>query len=124
MIDWDYSTTWYHGSPRELTTLHKGSTITQDRRLAEVFSHRPTLVSISDGGEIKHDGTTPGFLYAIAEVVQPDDVNPHPHSSMEYGKEWLTHRELRVRLIGSTVTTACERLTEGEIEELQRRLQT
>ena len=41
---------------------------------------------------------------------------------MEYGKEWLTHRELRVRLHGSTVSTTGERLTEEEIGELRQRL--
>jgi hypothetical protein len=38
---------WYHGSPLELTTLHEGSTITQKRELARIFSHKPTRVSVS-----------------------------------------------------------------------------
>ena len=39
---------WYHGSPLELALLRPGSTVTQDRRLAEVFSHKPAVVSVSD----------------------------------------------------------------------------
>ena len=87
MKDWNYNRTWYHGSPFELTTLREGSTITQDRNLARVFSHKPTLVSVSDDGKIQHSGTVSGFLYLIAEDIQPDDVYPHPTSSMEAGKE-------------------------------------
>ena len=53
--------TWFHGSPLALTVLRKGSTITQDRRLAEVFSHKPAFVSVDDDGTIKHDGTLQAF---------------------------------------------------------------
>src|SRR5439155_7139226 len=28
---------------------------------------------------VKHDGTTPGYLYVVAEEVRPADVYPHPH---------------------------------------------
>ena len=121
----DYAKTWYHGSPFKLTTLRKGSTITQDRNIARVFSHRPTLVSISvhvgiSGEEVKHDGITPGFLYRIAQNIKPADIFPHPNSSMEEGKEWLTNRELRVELIGPTQIVNEERLTEEEILQLKR----
>jgi len=119
--DWDYSKAWYHGSPFRLETLRKGSTITQDRDLARVFSHKPTLVSVSDDGKIKHNGTIPGFLYRIAEDIRPEDVYAHPRSSMAYGKEWLTTRELRVTLIGPTKIVEEERLTENQVAELRRR---
>jgi hypothetical protein len=118
----DRTSMWYHGSPCELTVLRKGSTITQDRRLAEVFSHRPTWVSVLDDGSIKHDGTMPGFLYCVSEDIQPEDVVPHPRSTMERGKEWLTNGELRVSLIGPTQMATDERLTEEDIRELRRRL--
>ena len=85
--------TWYHGSPAELIVLRSGSTITRDRHLAEVFSHKPQIVSIDDDGRIRHSGTQPGYLYRIAETVAPDDVYPHPNSSMAPGLEWLTRRE-------------------------------
>ena len=122
MTDCDYRRTWYHGSPFQLTTLRPGSTLTQQRDLARVFSHKPTLVSISDDGHIKHNGATPGFLYRISEEVQPGDVTPHPHSAMDVGQEWLTNRPLRLVLIGPTQIVPDERLTEEELAELQRRL--
>jgi hypothetical protein len=129
----DYAKTWYHGSPFKLTTLRKGSTITQDRNIARVFSHRPTLVSISvhvgisDEGvkhisqKIRHDGKMSGLLYRIAENIKPEDIFPHSRSSMEEGKEWLTNRELRVELIGPTRIVDEERLTEEEILQLKRK---
>lgn len=116
----DYSKTWYHGSPYKLTTIRKGSTITQDYELAKVFSHKPTLVSISDAGKIKHNGTTPGFLYYISEDIQPGDITPHPTSTIEYGKEWLTVRELHTGLIGPTQIVADESLTEEELDDIIR----
>ena len=42
---WDFNLPWYHGSPLQLKRLRAGSTITQDRDLARVFSHKPSLVS-------------------------------------------------------------------------------
>ena len=117
----DFSKTWYHGSPLVLSTLRKGSTITQDRGLARVFSHKPTLISISDEGRMRHNGSVPGVLYIISETVEPDDVAPHPRSAMECGKEWLTRRGLRVTLIGPTEIVAEERLTGDEPAELERR---
>lgn len=120
MPQWDYRRTWYHGSPHRLTTLRTGSTITQDRHLATVFSHKPTVVSIS-GREIRHNGTQPGFLYRIAEEIGPRDAHPHPRTTMEPGQEWLTDRELRLELIGPTEVVEAELLTEEELRELERR---
>ncbi len=120
MNNWDYSKTWYHGSPYKLTTIRADSTITQDKHLATVFSHKPTLVSMSEDGKIKHNGTMPGFLYYISENIQAEDVAPHPHSVMEYGQEWLTNRELSVTLIGPTQIVEDERLTEKELAMLKR----
>ena len=105
MTDWERSKTWYHGPPLRLTAIRMGSTITQDRDLARVFSHKPTLVSISGErgiAKIKHDGATPGFLYRIAQDLRPGDVRPSPRSSMGSDKEWLANRELRVILNGPT----------------------
>jgi hypothetical protein len=112
---------WYHGSPHPLTYLHEGSTITRDRHLAEVFSHKPTIVSAGDDGTLRHNGARAGFLYRVAEEVGPDDVYPHPHSSMEPGKEWLTRRALQVEAIGPTQIVETERLTEEDIAALKRR---
>jgi len=116
---WDRSKPWYHGSPFRLTVLRKGSTVTQDRDLARIFSYKPAMVSIS-GRTIKHDGTTPGLLYRVAEAICLEDLCPHPRSSMEEGKEWLTSRELRVELIGPTHIVEEEKLTEEELRELRK----
>jgi hypothetical protein len=94
-------TPWFHGSPFELDSLRVGSTITQDRHLAEVFSHKPTLVSAEDDGSIRHNGIAPGYLYLVAESLQPSDVIPHPRTTMPPGWEWLTTRELPVVQLGS-----------------------
>lgn len=109
---------WYHGSPLKLTTLLKGSTVTQKLELARIFSHKPTIVSISDEGQIKHNGTLPGHLYLIAEKVQPEDVTPHPQTTMEAGDEWLTTRELRLKLLCTTESVSDELLSGKEIAVL------
>jgi hypothetical protein len=116
------SGTWYHGSPLKLATLRAGSTITQDRELARVFSHKPPIVSIADNGTFQHTGTRPGYLYCIDEPVAPEDVTSHPNSSMPPGKEWLTRRGLRLALIGPTEVRDEERLTEEEVAELWRKM--
>ena len=115
-------TIWYHGSPLELTTIRKGSTITQERDLARVFSHKPPLVSIDDDGSIKHTGRQPGYLYVVAEDVAPDDVMPHPRTTMRPGDEWLTTREMRVELICPTVPVPEELLSDQELTDLRERL--
>ena len=112
--------TWYHGSPYELTSIRAGSTITHDRDLARVFSHKPPIVSLADDGALKHTGTLPGYLYRINEPVEPEDVYPHPHSSMPAGKEWLTRRELYVTLLGPTEVREEERLSEAEVAALRQ----
>jgi hypothetical protein len=114
------SEAWYHGSPLQLETLRAGSTITHDRELARVFSHKPPIVSMADDGALQHTGTLPGYLYRIDEPVGPEDVYPHPHSSMPPGKEWLTRRELRLALIGPTEVRDEERLSEEQVADLQR----
>jgi fermentation-respiration switch protein FrsA (DUF1100 family) len=117
----DYIRPWFHGSPHRLSVLRKGSTITQDEELARVFSHEPTIVSISDDGKIKHDGKKSGFLYRIAEDVFPEDVQPPPRSVVQPGKEWITTRDLKVEQIGVTSFTPREILTSKEIAKLKKK---
>ncbi len=115
---------WFHGSPRKLEILSVSSTITQDRDLARVFSHKPSLVSQEHDGterQIKHSGAEPGFLYLVAEPVTELDIWPHPTSTMAPGQEWLIRRELRVELIGPTEIEPQEVLKPHEIEELRDR---
>jgi esterase/lipase len=120
----DYIKPWFHGSPQRLSVLRKGSTITQDEELARVFSHEPTLVSVSDKGTIKHDGKKSGFLYRVTEDVFSEDVQPHPRSTMQPGKEWVTTKDLQVEQVGVTFITPKEILTNKEIAKLKEKLKT
>lgn len=124
---WDFMRTWFHGSPNRLDVLRPGSTITQDEDLARIFSHKPQTVLLEDdpallaaGAErLRHTGSLPGFLHAVDEPVGPDDVYPHPSSSMAAGLEWLTRRPLRLRLIAQTAVRPDEYLSpEGLIAAL------
>jgi esterase/lipase len=118
----DYIKPWFHGSPQRFNLLRKGSTITQDEELARVFSHEPTLVSVSDNGIIKHDGKKSGFLYRITEDIFPEDVQPHPQSTMQPGNEWITTKDLQVEQVGVTFITPKEILTSKEIAKLKEKL--
>jgi hypothetical protein len=118
----DYTQPWYHGSPAALTTLRVGSTITQRRDLARIFSHKPAIVSLEDDGSIKHNGTLPGYLYIIDEAIAPEDVEAHPRTTMGPGDEWLTHRELRLRLLGTVEPRPEELFTAEELEDLHQRI--
>jgi hypothetical protein len=111
---------WYHGSPYELSAIRKGSTITQNKDLARVFSHKPPCVSIDDQGNIKHNGNIEGYLYQIDEGIGEDDVYLHPRTTMEKGLEWLTNKELKVRLIEKTYVRDDEKLSAEEINEIKR----
>lgn len=112
---------WYHGSPLQLEILHAGSTITPYRHLAEVFSHKPLIVSVDDAGFIQHNGTQPGYLYVIEEPLSEADVYMHPRSTMPAGWEWLTKRDIPVRLIGPVAYTPGELLSDAEITDLIER---
>lgn len=122
---WDFTCAWYHGSPLVLDTLLAGSTITQDRDLARVFSHKPSMVAqnFDDAGHrsIKHSGTQAGYLYAVIGV-DASNVYPHPQTTMEAGQEWLTRCDLALRLIEPTQVVAGELLTPEEIAALRARL--
>ena len=120
MPDRDFSRAWYHGSQQELTRLRSGSSITQSRDVAKAFSHRPSLLSISDES-LKHDGATPGYLHVVAEEIAPDDVRAHPHPVNAARWEWLTRRELRLELIERTEVAVEESLTDEEVAELRRK---
>lgn len=70
---------------------------------------------------IRHSGVAPGYLYAVAEEIGPDDIHPHPHPVNADRWEWLTKRELKLELVENTVVTAAERLTDEEIAEVRRK---
>ncbi|MBX3010494.1 MAG: hypothetical protein KF832_03265 [Caldilineaceae bacterium] len=121
MTTWNYTLPWYHGSQQELTVLRTGSSITQNREIARVFSHRPAILAMEDDGTFRHNGTDAGYLYRIDEVIQPEDVYPHPHPINASRWEWLTTREIKVRLIERPPLREAERLTEAYLAELRRR---
>lgn len=124
-MDWDVSKPWYHGSPTKLTWLRIGSTITQARDLARVFSHKPTLVcqDVDAAGQriLRHNGTQPGYLYRLVTPLGATEIEPHPTSTMEAGQEWLTRYELEVELVEPTLVDAAEVLSEAEVAALYRR---
>lgn len=120
LTDWDYDLPWYHGSPLELTVLREGSTITQNRDLARVFSHKPGIVSFGeDGALIGHSGTQLGFLYRVVGPLTAAYVYPHPTSVMHPGEEWLTKGELALELIGPTVVREGEKLSAEDERRLR-----
>jgi hypothetical protein len=114
---------WFHGSPFAITRLRKGSTITQDQHLAEVFSHKPSIVSLEEDGTIRHNGKLPGTLYIIAEPIDPEDIIPVRFSTMEPGKEWQTQRDLQVKQISNVIIKPEEALSTKEIVKLQQKIQ-
>ena len=119
MKDWNYSRTWYHGSQERLTRLCVGSSITQNKDVARAFSHRPSLLSVSNEGTIKHDGTVSGYLYVVSEAVKAEGVYLHPHPANVDRWEWVTKRELSVELIELTQVKEKEKLTKKDIVQLR-----
>lgn len=115
----DPAAKWYHGSPEELLTLRAGSSITQREPVARAFSHRPSLVSQFGDGRVKHDGLVPGYLYVVDEPISDADVYPHPHPVNADGWEWLTARDLPVRLMQPTVPRVDDLLTEADLDDLR-----
>ena len=91
--------------------------------MAKAFSHKPSIVSQSDGGAVKHNGTTPGYLYVVFDDIGPDDVHPHPHPANATRWEWLTNRELKLKHIEQTIATDKERLTDEEVAAIRRKQQ-
>ncbi len=110
---------WFHGSQQRFSRLRPGSSVTRNKNVAKAFSHRPSIVSWSDEGEIKHDGSMPGYLYSISEAIGPDDVRPHPSPVNADRWEWLTNREFALELIEETTVKPDERLTDEEIRRLR-----
>ncbi|TFG72078.1 MAG: hypothetical protein E4H27_03330 [Anaerolineales bacterium] len=119
MTTYDTGGKWYHGSPLRLGVLLAGSTISQKRDLARIFSHKPSIVLIDDNAHIAHNGTAPGYLYEIAEPVMPEDVKPHPRTTMPPGDEWIISRPLMVVLLSETTPDPAEALTPEEQKRLR-----
>ena len=111
---------WYHGSPRKLTKLQAGSTVTQRLDIARIFSHKPAVV-VGDGSESGWRHTGPfakGFVYLLAEQVNENDVEAVPNSCMLPGHEWNTRREFELQLLAETTVNPDELLTKHELREM------
>ena len=93
---------WYHGSPYFLTTLKKGSSITRNKQLAVAFSHKPTTVSVNNSGVIEHNGSVNGYLYIIEKQLNEQDIYPHESCLKNDKWEWITTKNLRLKLICKT----------------------
>lgn len=102
----DYISDWWHGSPERIDVLRAGSAITRIRPLAEAFSHKPERLELDDNGAITHNGKRPGYIYRVAEQVQPGDAVQHPRSTIPLTYECLTTRPLKLELVGECAPDA------------------
>ncbi len=99
---------WFHGSPKKLSELHSGSTVTPILILARAFSHKPEILSIEvsendDTGKrsykITHNGTKHGYLHRVLVTDPETDLIQHPDSKGARGEEMLTTRVLRLEYL-------------------------
>lgn len=94
--------------------------------MARVFSHKPSLVSFEgepgefDDERLRHNGQTAGYLFEVLGVEEADVV-PHPTTTMAPGIEWLTQRELELKLVDETTPRLEELLTTADVETLLER---
>jgi hypothetical protein len=116
----DPDKSWYHGSPRRLTILRAGSTITQNKELARIFSHKPAVVVGDHSGQRwKHSGPfSQGVLYRLTEAVSENDIEPVPNTSLSPGVEWNTRKEFGLELVSETDAKPEELLTKHELREM------
>lgn len=122
MDKWDYTKSWFHGSPIILDVIVEGSTITQDRNLARIFSHKPSIVARDENGAIFHNGKNKGYLYIINETVHRSDIYPHPYTTMKPGEEWLIRKSLKVKKLENIEIRIEELLSEEEEKRLRSKL--
>ncbi len=100
---------WFHGSPKELSILNAGSSITSYIELAKAYSHKPQHLEViltdnRENGEseveIKHDGVHPGFLYRVYVNNCSNELTHPQDNSGPLCEEMVTTRNLEVDLIG------------------------
>ena len=108
---------WYHGSPAKLTCLTKGSMVTPFEAIAKAFSHKPSLLSMSeDMTTVKHNGELPGFLYVVSEEVCEGDVVELSGTKQTH---WEIRRDFRVRLVCPLPVSDPERLVGEALRHAQ-----
>lgn len=93
---------YYHGSPVVMELLTKGSSITRNKTLAEAFSHKPSKLEVTSDGQIHHNGLLKGYLYQVDECFSPEEIYIHEACQEEDPWEWVTTRDLKLKLIGIT----------------------
>ncbi|UCD10086.1 MAG: hypothetical protein JSU79_05455 [Dehalococcoidales bacterium] len=102
-----------------LEKLSKGSSITQIEKLARAFSTKPTIASVSDDGNIRHNGKAKGRVYKIIDTVTPDDIYKHPATTMDEGWEWITRKDFRLEFLYEYEGMPDDILSEDEIRLLK-----
>lgn len=111
---------WFHGSPKRLTLLKAGSTVTPIPALARAFSHKPSELKIelreTDGRQrvrITHNGTQAGHLHRVVVEDPAADLRQHPGSTAALGEEMLTTRDLRVEWLQEVPLATTYEFAEG-----------
>ena len=92
--------------------------MTQIEKIARAFSTKPTIVSVSDDGSIRHNGKVKGYIYQIIDTVTPDDIYKHPATTMDEGWEWITRKDFRLEFLYEYESTPDDILSEDEIKVL------
>ncbi|MCK5117059.1 MAG: hypothetical protein KAR44_10695 [Candidatus Aegiribacteria sp.] len=112
---------WFHGSPKRLSSLLAGSTVTPVITLARAFSHKPVNLSIEviedeDHGKrqvrILHDGTKHGYLYRVVVDKPEIDLMQHPDSYGAPGEKMLTVQVLPLEFMEEVTFQAVYQYTE------------
>ena len=110
---------WFHGSPEELSTLRVGSWVTPFKEFAKAFSHNPTRISATgdDVSNVRHDGKVAGFLYVVAEPLADQDLEELPGTEQTH---WKTSRVLKVQLVEEVPLVESEMLSDAESAEFAK----
>lgn len=88
--------------------------------MAQAFACKPSLVSVSDDGKIKHNGKSIGKVYRITDRVTTDDIFIHPRSSWNKGWECITKKEFNLEFLYEFSPSPDNILSEDEIRELKK----
>ncbi len=89
--------------------------------MAQAFSCKPGIVSVSDDGKIKHNGKAKGRVYRVTDKVTTDDIFKHPRSSWKKGWEWITRKEFKLEFLYEFSPSPDDILSADEIRELRKR---
>ena len=102
----DFSRPWYHGSQQPLTQLRSSIS---EQGSGEAFSHRPSLVSMSERGDaevspetfsVRHDGQLLAFSCRPRKLAWTMCIRIPIRPMSPW--EWVTDRELKLELVERT----------------------